>query len=259
MSCELKSIPSLWEKYHRTHSTTNRNKLFDTYKHLVEIQAKRIYHRVPQQVTYEELCSAGADGLIDAICRFDPAKGVKFETFSSTRIYGAVMDWLRTLDTQSRTVRNFERDRHRAIDRAQSELGRHVTDDEVAEQMSIPAKRYLELSTISEAGKSTVLSDMNRFSDNSADEDAKGCDLQDKSQEDPSCRIARQMITDYITRGLTRDERLVLILYYYEQITMAEIGKVLGLSESRVSQMHKDLLVRLRRRLQTCEYEELVA
>lgn len=259
MSDKSQETMRLWKKYWNVPSAKNRNNLFEKYKRLVEIQAKRVYHRVPQQVTYEELCSAGADGLLGALGGFDPAKGVKFETFSSTRIYGAIMDWLRSLDTQSRTIRNFERDRRRVADEIQTELGRRVTEDEVAGRMNMPARRYSELAGISEAGQSTAISDMSRFSDNSNDDDAKGCDLHDKRQEDPSRPLARQMITDYITRGLTRDERLVLILYYYEEITMAEIGKVLGLSESRVSQMHKELLRRLRRRLQASEVEELVA
>jgi RNA polymerase sigma factor for flagellar operon FliA len=217
--------------------------------------------KLPAQVGYDEICSAGYDGLIEAIEGYNPERKAKFETFCQQRIIGAVMDWLRSLDPQSRTVRTFEKKRLNVREMLDAELGRPPTHGEIADRMGLTQDRYDQLSRISQLGREVHFSAM----DPRNNSDAKGrsseraWDVGDPGQSDPSQKMARTMLTEFITRGLSREERLVLILYYYEDLTMAEIGVVLDLSESRVSQIHKDVIARLRNRFKGKLEEELVA
>ena len=174
-------------------------------------------------------------------------------------ISGAVMDWLRSLDSQSRTVRTFEKKRMNAKELLDSELGRPPTSAEVAQRMNISISRYEHLARLSQLGKEVHFSAMEPEADTRGRAAGRGWDMGDPKQVDPASKVSREFLTDYITRGLTREERLVLILYYYEELTMAEIGLVLDLSESRVSQIHKEILQRLRHRFGTSLCEELVA
>ena len=168
------------------------------------------------------------------------------------------MDWLRSLDGQSRTVRSFEKLRMQNRDVLDSDLGRPPTDDELATKMGMSRDRYSELARLSRLGHEVHLSAVQGDDDGFHRGSPSGWDVADAQAVDPSERVSRQLLTDYITKGLNREERLVLVLYYTEGLTMAEIGLVLDLSESRVSQIHKDVIHRLRRRFKT-EATELVA
>ncbi len=253
---------AIWQKYLKSRSHEERNLLVEKYAPLVQMQAARLSRKLPAQVSYEELCSAGYDGLIEAVQAYDPQKKAKFETFCQQRIVGAIMDWLRTLDPQSRTIRTFEKRRYRVAESLENRLGRPPTQEEVAEAMQLPGERYLELSRISQRGKEVHFSalDSRVGLDPNRRANERSWDVGDMRQADPSDRLSRALLTDLITKGLSREERLVLILYYYENITMAEIGAVLNLSESRVSQIHKEVLQRLRKRYKSrLEQEQLVA
>jgi RNA polymerase sigma factor FliA len=253
---------TIWKKYLKTRSEDQRNLLVERYAPLVQMQAARLSRKLPAQVTYEELCSAGYDGLIEAVEAYDPEKKAKFETFCQQRIIGAIMDWLRTLDPQSRTVRTFEKRRYRVAETLENKLGRPPTHEETAEAMDMPNDRFAELVRISQRGREVHFSalDPRVGLDPNRRASERTWDVGDAKQLDPSDRLARSLLTELITKGLTREERLVLILYYYENLTMAEIGVVLDLSESRVSQIHKDVLQRLRKRYKTrLEQEQLVA
>ena len=250
---------SLWKTYLRSREVQLRNTIVEHYSHLAHSHAARLSRKLPAQISYDEICSAAYDGLIEAVEAYDPDRKAKFETFCQQRISGAVMDWLRSLDPQSRTVRTFEKRRMHACEILDCELGRPPSHREVADRMGITVDRYEQLARLSQMGKEVHFSAMEPNSDNSARASARSWDIRDPHQTEPSARIARQMLTDHITRGLNREERLVLILYYYEGLTMAEIGLVLDLSESRVSQIHKDVLNRLRSRFQNQLGNELVA
>jgi len=249
----------LWKRYLRTRDVETRNALVEHYAPLVHTQAAKLARKLPAQVTYEEICSAAYDGLIEAVEAYDPSRKAKFETFCQQRIHGAVMDWLRSLDIQSRTVRTFEKKRLSVREILDAELGRTPSHAEVADRMGISRERYEQLSRLSQLGKEIHFSAMQPETDSHGRPSARAWDIEDTKQADPSARIARQMLTEYITRGLSREERLVLILYYYEDLTMAEIGLVLSLSESRVSQIHKDVIQRLRQRFAGILGDELVA
>lgn len=261
MAPQKNEVLALWKKYLKTRSDDCRNALVENYAPLVHIQAARLSRKLPAQIGYDEICSAGYDGLIEAVQSYDPSKKAKFETFCQQRIIGAVMDWLRSLDPQSRTVRTFEKRRLSVRELLDTELGRPPMHDEIARRMGISQDRYDQLSRISQLGREVHFSAMDprSNSDGGGRSSERAWDLGDPDQTDPSARLSRTMLTEYVTRGLSREERLVLILYYYEDLTMAEIGVVLDLSESRVSQIHKDVIARLRHRFQGRLEEELVA
>lgn len=257
---EQSEISKLWKHYLKHRDIKTRNLIVEHHSSLVYAHASRLTRRLPAQITYDEICSAAFDGLIEAVEAYDPSRQAKFETFCQQRITGAVMDWLRSLDAQSRTVRTFEKKRMTARETLDSELGRPPTSSEVATRMNISLPRYEHLARLSQLGKEVHFSAMEPEADGRARSSSRGWDMGDPSQADPSGKISRELLTDYITRGLTREERLVLILYYYEELTMAEIGLVLDLSESRVSQIHKDVLQRLRQRFNaTAKNREMVA
>jgi len=255
------NVTALWKKYLKTRNNDYRNALVEHYASLVHIQAARLSRKLPAQITYDEICSAGYDGLIEAVEGYNPDRKAKFETFCQQRIIGAVMDWLRSLDPQSRTVRNFEKRRMSVREMLDAELGHPPMHDEIARRMGISQDRYDQLARISQLGREVHFSAM----DPRGNSDARGrsgeraWDVGDPHQTDPSAKMGRTMLTEFITRGLSQEERLVLILYYYEDLTMAEIGVVLDLSESRVSQIHKDVIMRLRNRFKGKLEGELVA
>ena len=250
---------SMWAEYLVSKDVQGRNRLVEHYSHLVQAHAARLSRKLPAQISYDEICSAAYDGLIEAVEAYDPSRKAKFETFCQQRISGAVMDWLRSLDAQSRTVRTFEKRRLAAREYLDSYLGRPPIHSEIADRMGVSLDRYDQLCRLSQMGKEVHFSAMEPNTDVRGRPSARTWDVGDPDQPDPSAHVARSMLTDHITRGLNREEKLVLILYYYEGLTMSEIGLVLDLSESRVSQIHKDVLGRLRSRFGSMVADELVA
>jgi len=251
-------VQTLWAKYLRTRNDKYRNALVENYAPLVHMQAARLSRKLPAQIGYDEICSAGYDGLIEAVEGYNPKKKAKFETFCQQRIIGAVMDWLRSLDIQSRTVRRFEKQLLDVREVLDAELGRAPNTKEIARRMGITHERFEHLSRLSRMGHEVHLSAVGVSAMASSHSENRPWEVQDTRQIDPSQRVARKLLADYVTRGLRREERLVLVLYYFEGLTMAEIGEVLSLSESRVSQIHKDVMQRLRRRFKD-HADELVA
>ena len=250
----------LWKRYLKDKADIGlRNLLVEHYTPLVHAHAGRLAKKLPAQISYDEICSAAYDGLIEAVEAYDPARKARFETFCQQRIRGAVMDWLRTLDGQSRTVRSFEKRVAYTREILDAELGRTPTNEEIAARMSVTVDRFEYLSRLSQLGREVHFSSLEANRNDNGRSNYRFWDVGDKGRNDPSTGIARQMLTEYITRGLSREERLVLILYYYEELTMAEIGMILNLSESRVSQIHKDVLIRLRKRLPRDAAADLVA
>jgi RNA polymerase sigma factor for flagellar operon FliA len=248
MKSSTQEVSGLWKTYLTGHSVKLRNKLVEHYRPLVHMQAAKLAQKLPAQISYDEICSAGYDGLMEAVEAYDPRHKAKFETFCQQRIHGAVMDWLRALDGQSRTVRSFEKQRMLNKEMLDSTLGRPPTEAEIALRMGLSPERFSELSRLSRLGHEVHLSAVQGDDDGYHRGSPSGWDIDDAEAVDPAQRVARQMLTEFLSRGLNREERLVLILYYTEGLTMAEIGLVLDLSESRVSQIHKEVIVRLRLR-----------
>jgi RNA polymerase sigma factor for flagellar operon FliA len=259
MSQKALTVEQMWKRYLKTRSVELRNKLVVHYSHLVHTHAARLSRKLPSQVSYDEICSAAFDGLIEAAEAYDPARKAKFETFCQQRISGAVMDWLRSLDPQSRTVRTFEKKRLMAKEALGTDAEHTPSQAEVAKRLKMSVDRYDYLSRLSQLGKEVHFSAMEPGGERQSDGASHPWDIRDQRSNDPAVAVSRELLTEFITKGLGREERLVVILYYFEEMTMAEIGSVLDLSESRVSQIHKEILERLRHRFGSVLCEELVA
>ncbi len=253
------TVEKLWTRYLRTRAVALRNKIVVHYSGLVHTHAARLSRKLPAQISYDEICSAAFDGLIEAVEAYNPERKAKFETFCQQRIAGAVMDWLRSLDPQSRTVRTFEKKRMLLKEAMGTDLESDLSQAELARRLEMSLDRYDYLSRLSQLGKEVHFSAMEPPDDRRHQGSSHTWDVRDTRSEDPAARVSRQLLTEHLTKGLAREERLVLILYYFEEMTMAEIGSVLDLSESRVSQIHKEILLRLRQRFQATSCGELVA
>lgn len=254
------SIDQMWTSYLRTRAIELRNKIVVHYSGLVNTHAARLSRKLPAQISYDEICSAAFDGLIEAVEAFDPVHKAKFETFCQQRISGAVMDWLRSLDPQSRTVRTFEKRRTMVKEELGADMEFAPTQADLARRLDMTIDRYDYLSRLSQLGKEVHFSAMEPPDDHRHSGATHTWDTRDTRGNDPAVKVARELLTEHLTKGLAREERLVLLLYYFEEMTMAEIGSVLSLSESRVSQIHKEILQRLRQRFGgVLLYEELVA
>ena len=226
-----------------------RNKLIERYYDVVRYAAERMHTRLPNEVDVNDLMSAGLFGLMDAIDAFDPHRGVKFETYCAPRIRGAIFDELRAMDWVPRLVRS----RTSKVEKVRKEFelsnGRKPTDDEVASLMNVSSAEYDKLQKDSRPG-GVVSLDRKAFESDSS-RDVREVDvIEDGRQLNPAELVQRGDLQGLITKGLSRAERLIVILYYYEEMTMKEIGLTLDLSESRVSQMHSSILARLKAQMQ---------
>ncbi len=253
---ELDSMPSaeVWAEYQRTHSQTIRNYFWEKHIHLVRYIAERTYARLPDEVDVNDLMSAGQFGLMDSIDGFDPSRGVKFETFCAARIKGAILDELRAMDWVPRLVRH----RSSKVDQARHAFhmvyGRMPTQDELSGKLGVEGEEFEKIDRDSKA-VSTVSLNRKCFQSD-GNKDVTEIDvIKDDSQRNPLGETQRRDVKELITKGLSRAERLIVVLYYYEEMTMKEIGSTLDLSESRVSQMHSSILLRLKAQMQHREEE----
>jgi RNA polymerase sigma factor FliA len=247
---------ALWKAYSAARERNDearalelRNRLIERYYEVVRYTAERMHTRLPNEVDVNDLMSAGLFGLMDAIDAFDSARGVKFETYCAPRIRGAIFDELRSMDWVPRLVRS----RTAKVDKVRKEFelsnGRKPTDAEVADRMQVPAAEFEKLQKDSRP-VGVVSLDRKCFETDSS-RDVREVDvIEDGRQAEPSEVVQRSDLQTLITKGLTRAERLIVILYYYEEMTMKEIGLTLDLSESRVSQMHSSILARLKAQMQ---------
>lgn len=225
-----------------------RNRLMEQYLPLVKYNGERIWARLPEGVDLDDLISAGLFGLMDAINAFDLSRGVKFETYCVPRIRGAMLDELRTMDWVPRLVRSKASKLAEATKTMEAQLGRHPTDQELAEHMGLSIKELEKM--ILDANAVNLISLNKKWYETDSYKDVREIDiLEDKKSVDPTRRIQKNDLMRLVTKGLNRNERLIIILYYYEELTMKEIGATLDLSESRVSQMHSSIVQRLQSQL----------
>jgi len=231
-------ITQLWIDYKRDPSNKEyRNRLVENYLPLVRYNGERIWSRLPEGVELDDLISAGVFGLMDAIEAFDLSRGVKFETYCVPRIRGAMLDELRTMDWVPRLVRSKASKLNEAMKTLEAKLGRQPTENELAEHLEISVPELEKM--ITEANAVNLISLNKKWYETDSYKDVREIDiLEDKKGEDPTRRIQKNDLMRLVTKGLNRNERLIIILYYYEELTMKEIGATLDLSESRVSQMH---------------------
>jgi RNA polymerase sigma factor for flagellar operon FliA len=246
---EADSITQLWHDYKANPGEKElRNRLVEQYLPLVKYNGERIWARLPDGVELDDLISAGVFGLMDAIDAFDLTRGVKFETYCVPRIRGAMLDELRTMDWVPRLVRSKASKLNEATKTLEARLGRSPSEVELAAQLecSIPELEKMML----EASAVNLISLNKKWYETDSYKDVREIDiLEDKKGEDPTRRIQKGDLMRLVTKGLNRNERLIIILYYYEELTMKEIGATLDLSESRVSQMHSSIVQRLQGQL----------
>jgi RNA polymerase sigma factor for flagellar operon FliA len=247
-------MAQIWVLYREYSCGTIRNFLVEKYYDIVHFTAERMHMRLPNEVEVEDLKSAGLFGLMDAIEAFDTERGVKFETYCGTRIKGAIFDELRAMDWVPRLVRA----RSSKVDQARRSIemgsGKKATDDQISSHMQLDSSEYKKV--IRDSQPVGVVSLNRKWYETDSSKDVREIDvIKDTKQEDPLRSVQRQDLQGLITKGLTRAERLIVILYYYEEMTMKEIGLTLDLSESRVSQMHSSILARLKAQMQHREKE----
>ncbi len=242
-------IAELWKTYKKDQSDQElRNILIERYLPLVRYNAERVWAKLPEGVDLNDLISAGVFGLMDAIDAFDLGRGVKFETYCVPRIRGAMLDELRTMDWVPRLVRSKASKLESARKEAEAEFGRPPSDTEMATRLRLPLPEYEKLKC--EASAVNLVSLNKKWYETDSYKDVREVDiLEDSKGEDPTRGIQKRDLMKLVTKGLNRNERLIIILYYYEELTMKEIGNTLGLSESRVSQMHSSIVARLKDQL----------
>lgn len=250
MSAKIsEDIVGTWLAFKKDQSDQSlRNRLMERYLPLVKYNAERVWAKLPEGVDLNDLISAGVFGLMDAIEAFDLDRGVKFETYCVPRIRGAMLDELRTMDWVPRLVRSKASKLEAARKAVLAKTGRPATDAELAAEMGLSIQEFEKHKN--EASAIGLVSLNKKWYETDSYKDVREVDvLQDAKGEDPTGGIQKLDVMKVVTKGLNRNERLIIILYYYEELTMKEIGTTLGLSESRVSQMHSSIVNRLKEQL----------
>jgi RNA polymerase sigma factor for flagellar operon FliA len=241
-------VPQLWRDYREHPAIELRNQLVELYLPLVKYNAERIWARLPEGVDLDDLISAGVFGLMDAIEAFDLERGVKFETYCVPRIRGAMLDELRTMDWVPRLVRSKATRLEETRKALEAAIGRPPRSEEMAAKLGVTIDEFQRM--MGDATAVSLVSLNKKWYETDSYKDVREIDiLEDKKAEDPTHRIQNRDVMRLVTRGLNRNERLIIILYYYEDMTMKEIGATLDLSESRVSQMHSSIVARLQSQL----------
>jgi|SRR5579871_1085413 len=242
---------ALWLEYRRTQDQTLRERLILTYAPLVKYVAGRIGSGLPAHVDEGDLVSYGLLGLIGAIERYDPDRDIKFETYAIARIKGAIIDELRALDWVPRSVRSRAREIERAITELEAKLGTAPDDEQIAARIGITVAELED--SLSDIARSSIAALDELWSVSGEGDQISLLDtLEDTSGPRPADVLdeaeLRETLADAIAR-LPEREKLVVTLYYYEELPLREIGEVLGVTESRVSQLHTKAILRLKARL----------
>ena len=259
-------VKAAWQDYVRTKAPEPRDRLVRYYlEHgLVQRAAKKLARSLPNQVETDELTSAGAFGLLSAMERFDLSRQVKFETFSQQFIRGAMLDYLREVDHLSRGARAQANRLIEATERLRMKLGRPPAEEELRRQLDVSREKLQRMSRHGRHGTSASIEHRGRTSaagegTGRAQVDVLAAVHDDGETTDAPLRAAmKRDVKQWVVQGLCRRHRLVILLYYYEGMTMREIGDVLGMSESRVSQLRSLIIQRLRKRLESREDELMV-
>jgi RNA polymerase sigma factor for flagellar operon FliA len=243
---------TLWLQYRKTGDQSLRDRLILTYAPLVKYVAGRLGSGLPAHVDEGDLVSYGLLGLIGAIERYEPDRDVKFETYAIARIKGAIIDELRAMDWVPRSVRSRAREIERAIGELEAKLGEAPTDEQIAAKVGITVEELEESLTDIARSSIAALDELWTVAGGAGDQVALIDTIEDQDAPDPQSALSqtemKEAIADAIAR-LPEREKLVVTLYYYEELTLREIGEVLGVTESRVSQLHTKAILRLKARL----------
>jgi RNA polymerase sigma factor for flagellar operon FliA len=242
---------TLWHDYRKSRDQHVRDRLILTYAPLVKFVAGRVGASLPSHVDEQDLVSYGLLGLIGAIERFDPDREIKFETFAMARIRGAIIDELRSLDWVPRSVRTRARQIERAITALEKELMRAPTDIEIAKKLGVTSDELEE--SLHEISRSSIAALDELWSPSGGGDQIALIDtIEDEFGPDPELSLEQTEIKEALAESISslpEREKLVVTLYYYEELTLREIGEVLGVTESRVSQLHTKAILRLKAHL----------
>jgi RNA polymerase sigma factor for flagellar operon FliA len=248
---DQKTEEELWIQYRKKRDPKIREAFIKQYAPLVKYVAGKVAVGMPHNVEFDDLVGFGVFGLLDAIDKFDPDKNVKFKTYAVTRIRGAIFDELRSIDWVPRSVRQKTREVEDAIGALEAQLGRTATDQEIASAMGMDEAEYLK--TIMKISVTSILSlDDMWFSGDENDKVSIGDNIESPSSMNPDVVVEKDEIRRVIVEAindLPEKEKKILVLYYYEDLTLKEIGQVLEVTESRVSQLHTKAILRLRSKL----------
>jgi len=249
---KVDEVQSLWLEYQRSRDQGIRDRLILTYAPLVKYVAGRLGSGLPAHVDEGDLVSYGLLGLIGAIERFDPTRDIKFETYAISRIKGAIIDELRALDWVPRSVRSRAREIERAIAELESKLGRAPNDEEISAKVGITVEELED--SLTEISRSSIaaLDELWTVSGEGGDQVSLLDTIEDTDGPNPQDALAQTELREALGEAIARlpeREKLVITLYYYEELTLREIGEVLGVTESRVSQLHTKAILRLKARL----------
>ncbi|MBN1698323.1 MAG: RNA polymerase sigma factor WhiG [Spirochaetales bacterium] len=248
---EGKSEEELWRLYKNKKDPQIRDIFIKQYAPLVKYVAGKIAIGMPTNVEFDDLVGFGVFGLFDAIDKFDPDKHVKFKTYAVTRIRGAIFDELRAIDWVPRSIRQKSREVEETVRMLESQLGRVATDEEIARAMNMDAGDFQQL--ILKISGTSILS-LNDVWNTGDDNDKISIvdSIESPSNLNPDTIVEKEEIKRVIIEAineLPEKEKKVLVLYYYEDLTLKEIGEVLGVTESRISQLHTKAIMRLRTKL----------
>ena len=249
------NVPALNDRkalktYQNLSSDQKRDELVKKHLNLVNFIVARLAIGLPSWIDKRDLVNTGVIGLIDAVNNFDPSKGVKFETYASTRIRGAIIDELRSLDWIPRSTRSKSKEIERGISNLVNRLGRFPNDQEIARELGWDMDKYYK--TLDQVSGTTMLSLDEQIVLSSSGEPVARIEMVVSDEETVLELIERRELIDTmvtILKTLSEQERLAIALYYYEELTLKEIGMVMSVSESRVSQIHTAAIFKMRVKL----------
>lgn len=248
----MASIDTLWKEYKSSGSKIAKDKLLVEYAHLVKYMGNRIAINLPSSIDRNDIISSGIIGLIKAVETFDPERGFKFETYASHKIRGAILDELRALDWVPRSIRQKSKDLQKVYAKLENQLGRIPYDDEVCEELNVSLNEFEKM--LSDVSPTTIVSLEETMPDRSAE--SKEIRLIDTIEDPGSDNPLKELGFSEVKRilketigNLPEKEKLVVALYHFEELTLKEIGVVLEISESRVSQIHSKAILKLKSKL----------
>lgn len=238
-------LPNLWEAYSVSRDESMRNRLLLHYLPLCNIIARHMHGRMPAAVELDDLTQAAALGMRSAIATYDPSRGIPFENYCGPRVRGAILDHLRSLDWAPRMLRSRVARVQEMIRQIEMTTGAAPTDEQLSTALQIPVEELQSLRSefVLPSGRMRLTQD---------EDDTSAVNLEmvpDRGNEDPLREAQKADLREFLTRGLSAAERQVVMLYYYENMSLREIGDTLKLCESRVSQIHQAVIKRLRERM----------
>ena len=253
----MASKPQVVEEIEIT--TENREEVIIKYSPMIKYVANRIAMRLPPHIEVDDLISVGVLGLMDAITKYDSSRGAKFKTYAEFRVRGAILDELRSMDWVPRSIRQKASQVDKVVQGLQAKLRRQPEDEEVAKEMGLSLDQFHE--TLNETKSIPIFSleDLGIAKESGDQQSLLDC-LAGKADADPQTQVRLVELKEIIAKAidaLPEKERLMVSLYYYEELTMKEIGAVLDITESRVSQIHSKAVYRLRTKLKAIIAEEL--